>query len=380
MANNGTTITAPVSVTDIMTVLAEQHTDINSLCTSVKINKWSWRKPFSIPYGPSRLLPLTEDDVCGCDAGFNIPEYTSLTAAWNNAIAMKDELWEYEKPSGGVNSPYVQGDFSGYDHAAANWFDATTERATAMKDIYASITWNDEGEALGRSLGLASLVEPAKDLVAVIGDTQAKFAIKIGILSDPGSIMPIHIAAADLDNGTYTVVPMLVDFNGTVSPGEVLSPSVAADRYSRWFPLPLTAYPAINIDKDSYYFDYFDGVSFDISGSVMTDNDDLTTIAATLTMQRAQNTAVDEPLQFSIDIYLPPVYENNGANNNKKIAQWNGTISKGETLTKALNASNLEFVALKDGVMPLRLEMTFWKSTEGVQSQQSKKTTVTLEY
>lgn len=380
MANNGTTITDPVLVTDIMTVLADPHTDIESLCKSEKINKWSWKKPFSLPFNSARLLHLTDSVICGCNAGFSIPEYTSLTAAWNNAIAMKDELWEYVRPTGGANSPYLQGDFSGYDHAAANWFDATTERATAMKDIDASITWNDEGQALGRSLGLASLVNPEKDLVAVIGDTQAKFVIKIGILSDPGAIMPIHIAAADLDNGTYTVVPMLVDTNGTVSPGEVLSPYVAADRYSRWFPLPLTAYPAINIDKDSYYFDYFDGVSFDISGSV-TDNGGLTSIAATLTMQRAQNTVVDEPLKFSIDIYLlPPVIENGVVNDNKKIAQWNGTISKGEILTKALIASDLYFLALKDDAIPFKLEMTFWKSTEGVQSSQSKLTSVILEY
>lgn len=50
MSNSGGKIKAPVSIEgDVMPVLGETTTDLQALCTSSKINKWSYIKPIQDP-------------------------------------------------------------------------------------------------------------------------------------------------------------------------------------------------------------------------------------------------------------------------------------------------------------------------------------------
>ena len=87
--------------------------DVGELCQGIKlgsglpskINKWSKYKPVNF----NSTSSLTDTDFRTVKYGFNIP--TSVTAS---ALG----VWTYQKPTGGTNSPYRLGDFSGYNHSS----------------------------------------------------------------------------------------------------------------------------------------------------------------------------------------------------------------------------------------------------------------------
>ena len=85
MGYNTTTgvISAPVSIADVQQALGDASNDLATLCTSNKINKWSFYKPVI----SSKLFDLTDVDIERADSGFQFSEYTTetqLTNAVNN--------------------------------------------------------------------------------------------------------------------------------------------------------------------------------------------------------------------------------------------------------------------------------------------------------
>ena len=146
MANNGIKITAPVSITDIKTVLRVSANGIISLSRADAINKWSLAKP--IPY-PSPKIDRTLLDrwYDGQKAGYNLtcgltynPDVTypvPTGIGYNSSLggfiltstkggffyqlaSGTDGSWQYIKPSGGESSPSRFGDFRDYVHNAIN--------------------------------------------------------------------------------------------------------------------------------------------------------------------------------------------------------------------------------------------------------------------
>lgn len=356
MANNGNWIYGIVGFDDVMTVLGVPTTDVISLCVAENINKWSLRKPYSIPFGASRLRQLTDDDVNGCNGGFYIPSFNSLSEAYTEAKNNKDALWVYDKPTGGMASPYVIGDFLDYRHDSENWFKATVQRETAA-DLPAVIEWDDGGEMLVRSQDFDTLSSP-KDLVAVIGGSTPQAIIKVCDLSLSGVNTEIKIPSGGLEDGTYTVIPMLVDSNDSVEAGAV----APQEAYNRWFPLPLPVYPTIKVDKSVIYLDYFDGITYDITGTVVwADDTHVSSLNAAISISRAQETVVARPLEFKAEIYIKGVYNGSSSYEDSLIATWSGTINNGQTVTKNVSASNFEILS-KDGNVKLLLEITLTDS------------------
>lgn len=129
MGYNTTTgvISAPVSIADVQQALGEASNDLATLCTSSKINKWSFYKPVI----SSKLFDLTDVDIERADGGFQFSEYTTetqLTNAVNNKTVFK-----YNKPIGGSSSVYRLGDFKGYNANSTEWFPFTaTLRGTNL--------------------------------------------------------------------------------------------------------------------------------------------------------------------------------------------------------------------------------------------------------
>lgn len=103
MANNGTKITAPISIdADIAPVLGVGSYDLGTLCTSDKVNKWSWIKPFELDN------PFPTLDQQKLYSGFFIE---NTNTPWNTTV----KVFKYKKPTSWLRA----GDFDGYNHAAS---------------------------------------------------------------------------------------------------------------------------------------------------------------------------------------------------------------------------------------------------------------------
>lgn len=109
----------------VRSTLNETNNNVGLLCKSNNINKWSKWKPISC----SDIL-ITDDILKKNNFGL-IPK----TLPSNITTSTVPELWSYNKPVGGINSPFRLGDFRGYNHEAAP--------SVYMSDV----DWNQEAVA-----------------------------------------------------------------------------------------------------------------------------------------------------------------------------------------------------------------------------------------
>lgn len=118
MAHSNYGITAPVSFADVNSVLGTSHTDLGNLCKDSHINKWARYKPFSAPILGLPTESQRQDYYYGL-----LPPLMKKQSSFFNELAWDcmcgkrtvsinaGGLWDYVKPSGGVNSPYRLQDF-----------------------------------------------------------------------------------------------------------------------------------------------------------------------------------------------------------------------------------------------------------------------------
>lgn len=115
MSVDGSKITAPVSISDVNTVLGAGTNDLGSLCKHTNINKWARFKPVV----RKNLLGISDDyyKADTLDFGLTPKQSTSLSglsASYNGT----DNGWIYTPPTGGMNAPYRLTDFDKYDNDA----------------------------------------------------------------------------------------------------------------------------------------------------------------------------------------------------------------------------------------------------------------------
>lgn len=98
----------PISAEELAVVLSASNYAVANICTATKINKWSLHKPISYP----SIAMLSEADIYKANCGLSIPIEGDHD---------QDELvgvWEYNRPTGGLTSPYRLSDFNRYHHLA----------------------------------------------------------------------------------------------------------------------------------------------------------------------------------------------------------------------------------------------------------------------
>lgn len=99
LANTGITVSL------VRNTLGENKNDVGQLCTSNKINKWSFYKPIT-----SNKLILTDADFYAVNDGFTAQSYNNAIDCWNAII--NGSTWTHQT----AEAPYRLGDFRGYDH------------------------------------------------------------------------------------------------------------------------------------------------------------------------------------------------------------------------------------------------------------------------
>ena len=127
MAHTSTTITAPVSFSDVNAVLGTSHTDLGTMCKDSNIKMWSKYKPVVLAtinttgqfdytnnkWKTSATWWKGTGGTCGL-VPKTLTKVTDVTSYCSGGL----NGWSYTKPSGGSSSPYRLTDFAGYYHGA----------------------------------------------------------------------------------------------------------------------------------------------------------------------------------------------------------------------------------------------------------------------
>ena len=105
--------TTGITTSMVRNILGESTNSVGALCTSLNINMWSKRKPVidnrvEVPFADVGKSSGVAAEGAGW--GLNVP-------GW---IGDDNAITTYNRPFGGVNSPFRLGDFRGYEHTAKN--------------------------------------------------------------------------------------------------------------------------------------------------------------------------------------------------------------------------------------------------------------------
>lgn len=115
--NNGI-VTAPVSISEVSSLIGAGTNDLGTLCKHPNVNMWAKYKPISAAV-IGELTEAKQKELC---FGLSAPDGRYVSAiSLSNASDIEDAIsnvWVYEQPQGGASSPYRLGDFKGYYHDA----------------------------------------------------------------------------------------------------------------------------------------------------------------------------------------------------------------------------------------------------------------------
>ena len=124
MSNSNGKITKPVKTQDVATVIGVTSSNVSTLCTSNKINKWAKYKPVKHP----KYTELTEADRQSVHYGITqVPLFTNqldMAKFMNDGSSSPlngtySEYWKYEYP--GAKDPKRLGDYNGYLHTGTQF-------------------------------------------------------------------------------------------------------------------------------------------------------------------------------------------------------------------------------------------------------------------
>lgn len=232
MANNNGIITAPVSMYDVQQVLGESSTDLATLCLSNNINMWAKYKPVILNTIGHNDANWWKGTFGNC--GIRMVNIRTTNRADIPSLYTNDQKngWEYEKPMGGINSPYRLGDFVGYNHYAippVSDFGGTTTIYKGDTCSF-SIGYNAGGNS---SLALTDITALGTDFAdmyfgVLVKGKETLCLTADSTLGDGGSYVSFN--SSNLSGESYMVYPFLA-----VSPITIGS----AESINEYYSLPI---------------------------------------------------------------------------------------------------------------------------------------------
>lgn len=99
-----------ITISLVRNTLGENKNDVGQLCTSNRINQWSFYKPVT-----KNKLIMTDADFYSVNDGFTCQSYNNAIDCWNACV--NGETWTYQT----AEAPWRLGDFRWYDHYANPW-------------------------------------------------------------------------------------------------------------------------------------------------------------------------------------------------------------------------------------------------------------------
>ena len=232
MPNNNGIITAPIGIGSVQQALGVGLSNIGYLCTSNKVNKWSYKKPFAL--GRKKANP-TDSDIYSINDGFTIPSYNAAPLCFN-AVLLGNANWTYNIPST-ANDTFRLTDFKGYNASTPSWF--TIDYSTAMAEqgtsvYYRLVTLPIDFKTMLTNFNAWKIGTEGIDVGLLLRDINANsdstsvYYYKIANIADIDTSNEHFISIAIPDslpvNTTYHVIPCMrstqqatVEGNGTLT-------------------------------------------------------------------------------------------------------------------------------------------------------------------
>lgn len=205
MSNANGIITAPVSISDVQTVLGNSSTNLAALCTAVNINMWAKYKP--VPSLVKFLDIKTGYKGSGYNCGITYGKTTSV-AGIRALYDQANNGYSYEKPS-----VYRLADFNGYNHNADAPITGYTFQENCINTNFSCSCSVGISSTTGDNLTL-------KDILDAASTTENYYfgvALYSGTNTSPSYLKTststydytVSFSGSALGTGTYTVVPFL---------------------------------------------------------------------------------------------------------------------------------------------------------------------------
>lgn len=220
MNSNGV-ISAPISNTDIQTVIQTTDNQLAEWCSHFNINQWSKYKP--VPLSdlghPNDRWYQGNNGFCGLSIGYTSAAHPNLVPIMT---AYKEGTYIHTPPKGGMEEPFRMIDFNGYNHNAkpfmrskkakgemftVNMFDTDTLTiSVTYEEFVGSLTLSDF-ESIGAGIEDAHLAvalfnsNPVENLAA----TQLQVVISDTSIKEGGSVS-LSFSESDISTTRYVML------------------------------------------------------------------------------------------------------------------------------------------------------------------------------
>lgn len=188
-----------ITISQVKKILNANTTKLSELCTHESINKWSYKKPLDI-----NKNKIDDADIYKADCGFDFNNITTTKIAEviNNAGKF---TWVYKRPK----NCYRLGDFDGYNHSEAPWFQCEFQNGTTS--ITQSTAYNLTISFTGDMSRITQLSTfKTLDFCLLLWGAETKL-YKCTTMVDMMDLTKVRITANVLYPGSYSIVPVLTN-------------------------------------------------------------------------------------------------------------------------------------------------------------------------
>ena len=233
MPNNNGIITAPIGIGSVQQAIGSSANNVGTLCTSGKINKWSYKKPFAL--GRNKIGQCTDNDLYSINDGFVIPSYNSAPECIN-AVLAGNANWVYNVPLAGTDI-FRLTDFKDYNASTPSWFTINCSATAAEQGTtiyYRLVTLPIDFKTMLTNFNAWKIGTEGVDVGLLLRDINANsdstsvYYYKIANIADIDTSNEHFISIAIPDslpvNTTYHVIPCMrstqqatVEGNGTLT-------------------------------------------------------------------------------------------------------------------------------------------------------------------
>ena len=194
-----------ISISQVKNTLNAYTTKLSELCTYNTINKWSYKKPLDI-----NKNKIDDADIYKADCGFDFNNITTTKIAEVIKNAGKF-TWAYKRPK----NCYRLGDFDGYNHNEAPWFQCEFQNGSTS--ITQSTSYNLTISFTGDMTKITQLSTfKTLDFCLLLWGTETKL-YKCATMEDMMDLTKVSITANLLYAGSYSIVPVLTNSTTTLN-------------------------------------------------------------------------------------------------------------------------------------------------------------------
>lgn len=296
-----------ITITDINNMLGTNLKNVSELCTSDKINKWSFYKPVQL----SKSTSLNDDDYYQINDGFTNIVYNSPFELMHNL----DNGWKYEIP----DANFRLGDFNGYASSRGQWFKLEINgKTTTTNGGNINFTISDDLQNFVSNFNIFNGNNTTNiDLGLIISNRPFSEAsncyyYKVCTLIDYDEKISLKVDET-LPVGSYNVIAVLTDYTNVES-GHYYYFRADSTVTAKWYMLPQSQVQ-FTVEQGTITDDVFKKIHTTVSDGTYNEGSDyngeyVSDIDFNLSVS-VSGDYVGSAIEYSGDIYFNNAYINN---------------------------------------------------------------------